>query len=78
MHDDATRVVLDNLPYLLVRRRTGHVAAYGPFVPGTEPALAECTTDREVHDRRVVTRLQELAGASPAIPPHSDNLAGRE
>ena len=78
MHDDATRVVLDNLPYLLVRDQAGEVTAYGPFSPGTEPSLAECTPDREVRDRSLVMRLRDQVPDSPAIPAHTDTLAGRE
>ena len=77
MHQQATRVVLDNKPYLIVRGEDGSVErACGPFMPGTEPSLAECTPETEVHDAGLIARLLELGPISPELPPHEDTLAG--
>jgi hypothetical protein len=77
MHPRAIRVVYDNLPYLIVRGEDGDVErAYGPFTPGTEPSLAECTSDMEVRDRSLLATLRDLLPISPELPTHEDTLAG--
>src|SRR5215211_8876 len=76
MHSKAVRVIHENRPYLVVRGDGGSVEhAYGPFTPGTEPSLADCTPDREVSGELVGTLVQ-LLPASPPIPPEEDTLAG--
>ena len=77
MHPEATRVVYNNQPYLILRGEDSDAArAYGPFTPGTEPSLAECTSDLEVRDPALLTRLQDLLRISPDLPTHEDTLAG--
>lgn len=77
MHPDAVRVVYDNQPYLVVRHEDGSLArAHGPFVPGTEPSLAECTSDNEVRDPALLSALEQLLPISPALPSADDTLAG--
>lgn len=77
MHPEATRVVYNNQPYLIVRGEDRDAArAYGPFTPGTEPSLAECTSDMEVRDGALLAVLQDLLSISPELPTHEDTLAG--
>ena len=77
MHQEASRVVYNNQPYLVVPREDGSVRhAYGPFTPGTEPNLSACTPDREVHERALLVALQDLLPLSPKLPAHEDTLAG--
>lgn len=77
MYPDAVRVVYDNQPYLAHRQEDGSLArAYGPFAPGTEPSLAECTPDNEVHDPALLSALQALLTISPPLPSSEDTLAG--
>jgi hypothetical protein len=77
MNPKATRIVYDNQPYLVIRREDGEVErAYGPFTPGTEPSLADCTPDTEVRDQAVLATLRELLPISPELPAHEDTLAG--
>lgn len=77
MHDQATRVVYENQPYIVVRGADGSgERAYGPFTPGTEPNLAECGPDTEVHDRGLRMTLVELLPLSPELPASEDTLAG--
>lgn len=77
MHPEVSRVVYNNQPYLVIPREDGSVErAYGPFTPGTEPNLSECTPDTEVHERAVLATLQNLLPISPALPPPEDTLAG--
>lgn len=76
MHAPTVRVVLDNQPYLLMLADDGStLRAHGPFSPGTEPSLAMCSADNEVHDPRVVRRLRELASQSPTLPDTKDTMA---
>lgn len=77
MHPDVSRVVYNNQPYLVLPREDGSVErAYGPFTPGTEPNLSECTPDTEVHELALLGTLQELLPMSPALPSPEDTLAG--
>jgi hypothetical protein len=71
------RVVFDNRPYLVTRRGDGSLArAYGPFAPGTEPAMAECRPDNEVRSSATRDALELLIPFSPELPPGEDTLAG--
>lgn len=77
MHPEASRVVYNSQPYLVLRREDGSIEhAYGPFTPGTEPNLSECAPDTEVHDQALLTTLRDLLPVSPQLPPHEDTLAG--
>jgi hypothetical protein len=77
MHSDATRVVYENQPYLVLRDEDGNVKrAYGPFTPGTEPSLAACTPDMEVTSAALLAMLRELLPISPELPASEDTLAG--
>ena len=75
MHDESTRVVFENRPYLLVEQTDGTERAYGPFDPGTEPALSMCGPDTEIHDPELLRLLRDLRSRSPELPAHSDTLA---
>ncbi len=76
MTSKATRVVHEYRPYLLVHGDDGAVErAYGPFTPGTEPSLDECTPDRQVSGDLVST-LVDLIPRSPELPASDDTLAG--
>ena len=76
MHPQTVRVVLDNQPYLLVFDDDGSPRrAHGPFSPGTEPGLSQCTTENEVLDPEVVKRLVDLAPRSPTLPSTKDTMA---
>jgi hypothetical protein len=71
------RVVFDNRPYLVTRRDDGSFArAYGPFAPGTEPAMAECGPDNEIRSSATRDALELLIPLSPELPPGADTLAG--
>lgn len=74
-HEDATRVVYENLPYLVVDHEGSGPTVYGPFEPGTEPSLEECTPDRRVTDVDVSASVLGLRPLSPVIPPSSSTLA---
>lgn len=77
MHPDATRVVYENQPYLVLRREDGDVErAYGPFTPGTEPNLTACTPEMEVRSAALLGILRELLPISPELPASEDTLAG--
>ena len=77
MHPEASRVVYNDQPYLVLPGENGAVEhAYGPFPPGTEPSLGECTPDTEVHERALLATLQDLLPVSPKLPAHEDTLAG--
>ena len=77
MHAEAIRVISDNQPYLVIPAEDGSVErAYGPFTPGTEPSLAECTSDMEVRGQEVLATLGGLIPISPELPTHEDTLAG--
>jgi hypothetical protein len=77
MHPEASRVVYNNQPYLVLLRADGSVEhAYGPFPPGTEPSLSECTPESEVHERGLLATLQALLPVSPKLPAHEETLAG--
>ena len=77
MHPHATRVVYRDQPYLLELNADGSVtAAYGPFAPGTEPSLGECSPETQVHDAQLLDRLTRLVSVSPDLPASEDTLAG--
>ena len=77
MTADAVRVVYDNMPYLVIRNEDGSLArAHGPFTPGTEPNLEECSSDNEVRSARLLASLEDLLPISPPLPPSEDTLAG--
>lgn len=77
MHPEANRVVYNDQPYLVLPREDGSIEhAYGPFAPGTEPSLSECTPDTEVRERALLATLQDLLPVSPRLPVHEDTLAG--
>lgn len=77
MHPPATRVIYGNLPYLLELNADGSlVAAFGPFTPGTEPSLAECSAETQVHDAELIDRLVPLVPVNPDLPAAKDTLAG--
>jgi hypothetical protein len=77
MQRDTIRVVYENQPYLVVQAPDGSAErAYGPFAPGTEPNLSECTPDTEVQSHALLATLRDLLPISPALPPHEDTLAG--
>ena len=79
MHPDATRVVYDNHPYLVVEGRDPRrPAVHGPFQPGTEPGIAACSDGNEVTDEGLRATVLSLRPISPDVPPHTDSLAGRE
>ncbi|CAN5578734.1 hypothetical protein BH23CHL10_BH23CHL10_07880 [soil metagenome] len=77
MHPPATRVVYRSQPYLLELTADGVVvAAFGPFTPGTEPSMAECGADTQVHHADLLHRLTRLVPVSPRLPAAADTLAG--
>jgi len=77
MHAPATRVIYRIQPYLLELSADGSVVAgFGPFTPGTEPSLAECTADTQVQDAEILDRLTRLLPISPDLPAAEDTLAG--
>ena len=77
MHPPATRVVYRDQPYLLEINADGSVAAaFGPFAPGTEPSLAECSAETQVHDAELLDGLTRLVPLSPDLPASEDTLAG--
>jgi hypothetical protein len=77
MDPEASRVVYDNRPYLVLRREDGSLErAYGPFAPGTEPNVAECTDENEVRNEALLRTLEQLVPVSPSIPNAEDTLAG--
>ena len=77
-HADATRIVHEDLPYMVVDDARAGPTLYGPFEPGTEPSLAECTPDRRVTDQGLRERVIALRPVSPDIPAHASSLAERE
>ena len=77
MHPPVTRVIFRDQPYLVELNADGSVvAAFGPFAPGTEPSLAECTPDTQVRDAETIDRLTGLVPISPDLPAAKDTLAG--
>lgn len=77
MRPDFIRVVYDNQPYLVLRDGDGSLGqAYGPFTPGSEPNLAECTEGTRIVSGSLLARLAELMPISPPLPSHEDTLAG--
>lgn len=77
MHPPASRVIYRDLPYLLELNDDGSVvAAFGPFAPGTEPSLTECSPDTQVNDADLLDHLTRLVPISPDLPPAEDTLAG--
>ena len=77
MHPPATRVIYREQPYLLELNADRSLkAAFGPFTPGTEPSLAECSPDTQVHDAELIHRLVRLVPISPDLPAAEDTLAG--
>jgi hypothetical protein len=76
-HPPATRVIYRNVPYLVELGPDGNVvAAFGPFTPGTEPSLAECSADTQVRDAALIAALTRLVPTSPDLPAAEDTLAG--
>ena len=77
MRPDLVRVVYDNQPYIVVREGDGSLdRAYGPFTPGTEPNLADCTDEMQVDEGSLLAALSDLMPISPELPSHEDTLAG--
>lgn len=77
MHPEAARVVYRNRPYLVELDGHGGIsAAFGPFMPGTEPSLSECSAENQVRDARLIETLTRLLPLSPELPPSEDTLAG--
>ncbi|HEX7173055.1 MAG TPA: hypothetical protein VF365_10655 [Candidatus Limnocylindria bacterium] len=77
MRPEFLRVVYDNQPYLVVRRDDGSLdRAYGPFTPGAEPNLSECTDDRRVTSEGLLASIERLVPISPELPSNEDTLAG--
>ncbi len=77
MHPPATRVIYRAQPYLVELNPDGSVvAAFGPFAPGTEPSLAECSVETQVQDAEVLDQLTRLVPRSPDLPAAKDTLAG--
>jgi hypothetical protein len=77
MRPEFIRVVYDNQPFLVIRGEDGSLdRAYGPFTPGTEPNLADCTDERRVESGSLLATLAELLPISPPLPSHEDTLAG--
>ena len=77
MAADTVRVIYDNMPYLVIRAEDGSLArAHGPFTPGTEPNLAECTPENEVSSASLLASLEDLLPISPPLPASEDTLAG--
>lgn len=77
MRPEFVRVVHDNQPYLVVRHDDGSVdRAYGPFTPGTEPNLSECSDERLVRSADELATLAKLVPISPELPSGEDTLAG--
>jgi hypothetical protein len=77
MRPEFVRVVYDSQPYLVVRRDDGSLErAYGPFSPGTEPHLGECTEATVVTSGSQLSALEKLLPVSPALPSAKDTLAG--
>jgi hypothetical protein len=69
--------VYDNQPYLVVRREDGSLdRAYGPFTPGTEPNLGDCTDEKRVTSQSLLASLEDLLPISPELPSNEDTLAG--
>ena len=76
MRPDFVRVVYDNQPYLVVRREDGSLErAYGPFTPGTEPDLIDCTDDKLVSSESLLASIEDLLPISPELPSNEDTLA---
>ena len=76
MPTEPVRIVFNNLPYLVIRSDEGDIErAYGPFTPGTEPNLADCTPDTEVSDGALLADLRDLLPISPTLPTKEDTLA---
>jgi hypothetical protein len=77
MRPEALRVIYDSQPYLVTVSDEGLLEhAYGPFTPGTEPNLAECSPDSEVRSASLRAALQSLIPLSPTLPSNEDSLAG--
>ena len=77
MRTDSSRVVYDNQPYLVARREDGGLdRAYGPFTPGTEPNLDDCTDEMRVTSQSLLATLEGLLPISPQLPSNEDTLAG--
>jgi len=73
------RVVYDNQPYLVYTDADGRLDhAHGPFVPGTEPSVEECTDENEVRDPETLAALAKLVAISPTLRPSQSSLAEEE
>ena len=76
MRTEPIRVVYENRPYLVTRDAEGRLErAWGPFTPGTEPSLSECSPEMEVADSSLRATLDELMAISPTLPNSDDTLA---
>lgn len=76
MHPPCARIIYRHLPYLAVLDKAGNVRrAHGPFTVGTEPNVADCTTDNEVRDQQLLGTLDNLTAVSPTVPDNKDTLA---
>ena len=77
MRPEFVRVVFDNQPYLVFRQDDGSLErAYGPFTPGTEPNLSECTDEMQVTNDSLLASLVGLLPISPELPSSENTLAG--
>ena len=77
MLPEPVRVVYDNRPYLVMLAEDGSLErAYGPFTPGTEPNVAECSDETQVRSESLLAAIGELVPISPSLPSGNDTLAG--
>lgn len=77
MTADNVRIVYENQPYLVMCAEDGSIdRAYGPFAPGTEPNLVQCTPETEVTKPALLADLRRLLPVSPRLPASEDTLAG--
>ncbi len=77
MRSEFQRVVYESEPYLVVVQDDGSLArAYGPFTPGTEPNLDDCTDAMRVTSADLLDTLEALLPRSPELPSHEGTLAG--
>lgn len=76
MRREALRVIYESQPYLVTLSDDGCLEhAYGPFTPGTEPSLAECSPESEIRSESLRATLESLLPISPALPSGEDTLA---
>jgi hypothetical protein len=73
------RVVYENRPYLVFTTEDGSLDhAHGPFTPGTEPSLHDCTDGNQVRERSMLDTLATLMPLSPTLRLAQDSLAENE